>query len=52
MAEDDVAFPTLDDSALAFLETVGVRRSMAADEYLFREWDATYDFFVILSGVV
>jgi thioredoxin reductase (NADPH) len=52
MAEDDVAFPTLDDSALAFLETVGVRRSMAADEYLFREGDATYDFFVILSGVV
>jgi thioredoxin reductase (NADPH) len=52
MADDAAAFPTLDDSQLAALEPLGTRRSMAVGEYLFREGDATYDFFVILSGEV
>src|SRR6266699_2520565 len=50
MADDAVAFPTLDDSELAVLEALGSRRSVAVGEYLYREGDATYDFYVILSG--
>ena len=50
MAEDPVAFPTLDDSELAVLEALGTRRSVAVGEYLYREGDATYDFYVVLSG--
>src|SRR6266851_3062569 len=49
-ADDAVAFPTLDDSELAVLETLGTRRSVAVGEYLYREGDTTYDFYVILSG--
>jgi thioredoxin reductase (NADPH) len=41
MADDAAAFPTLDDSQLTALESLGTRRSMAAGEYLFREGDAT-----------
>ena len=50
MADDAVAFPTLDDSELAVLEALGTRRSVVVGEYLYREGDATYDFYVILSG--
>src|SRR6266581_4096976 len=50
MADDAVAFPTLDDSELAVLEALGTRRSVVVGEYLYREGDATYDFDVILSG--
>src|SRR5437667_3879104 len=50
MADDVVAFPTLDDSELAVLEALGSRRSVAVGEYLYREGDTTYDFYVILSG--
>ena len=37
MADDGVAFPTLDDSELAVLEALGSRRSVAVGEYLYRE---------------
>jgi len=50
MADDAVAFPTLDGSELAVLEALGSRRSVAVGEYLYREGDTTYDFYVILSG--
>jgi thioredoxin reductase (NADPH) len=50
LADDTVAFPTLDDSELAVLEALGTRRSVAVGEYLYREGDTTYDFYVILSG--
>src|SRR5207245_6667555 len=50
LADDAVAFPTLDNSELAVLEALGTRRSVAVGEYLYREGDATYDFYVILSG--
>jgi thioredoxin reductase (NADPH) len=52
MADDAVAFPTLDDAELAVLEALGTRRSVAAGEYLYREGDVSYDFFVIRSGAV
>ena len=51
-ADDAVAFPTLADSELAVLEALGTRRPVAAGEYLYREGDPTYDFYVILSGAV
>ena len=53
MIEDDpTAYPTLDDTQLAVLDGLGTRRSVAAGEYLFREGDPTYDFYVIVSGAV
>jgi thioredoxin reductase (NADPH) len=50
MTDAAVAFPTLDDSELAVLEALGSRRSVAVSEYLYREGDPTYDFYVIRSG--
>jgi thioredoxin reductase (NADPH) len=52
MAEDDTTFPTLDDAEVAVLDGLGTRRAIAAGEYLYRAGDATYDFYVILSGEV
>jgi thioredoxin reductase (NADPH) len=50
--EDTVAFPSLDDTELATLEMLGTRRLIAVGEYLYREGDATYDFYALRSGVV
>jgi thioredoxin reductase (NADPH) len=50
--DDAVAAPELDDAALAVLEALGARRSVAAGEYLYREGDASYDFFAVVSGTV
>jgi thioredoxin reductase (NADPH) len=50
MADDPVAFPALDGSELAVLEVLGTRRSVAVGEYLYREGDTSYDFYVVLSG--
>jgi thioredoxin reductase (NADPH) len=44
--------PTVDDVELAVLEPLGTRRRVEAGEYLYREGDAAYDFYVVLSGVV
>lgn len=44
--------PTLDDAELAILEPLGTRRRVGAGEYLYREGDAVYDFYVVLSGRV
>ncbi|MEY2567309.1 MAG: thioredoxin reductase [Actinomycetota bacterium] len=52
MDDDPVAFPILDAAALAVLEGLGTRQPTATGEYLYREGDATYDFFVVLSGAV
>jgi thioredoxin reductase (NADPH) len=49
---DQSAFPSLDDQDLAILEPLGTRRRVDAGEYLYREGDAAYDFYVVLSGVV
>jgi thioredoxin reductase (NADPH) len=51
-AETDDAFRQLNDAELAALEPFGVRRAMSAGEYLYREGDPGYDFFVVLSGAV
>jgi thioredoxin reductase (NADPH) len=46
------AFPQLSDAEIAALGQHGVRRAVAAGEYLYREGDPTYDFYVVLSGAV
>jgi thioredoxin reductase (NADPH) len=51
-ADDAVVFPTLADSELDVLAALGTRRAVAAGEYLFREGDIAYDFYVMLSGAV
>jgi thioredoxin reductase (NADPH) len=50
-AETD-AFRELNDAELASLARLGVRRPVAAGEYLYREGDASYDFYVVLSGAI
>ncbi len=52
MAADTDAFPQLSDAELATLGQLGVRRAVAAGEYLYRESDPGYDFYVVLSGAV
>ena len=52
MVDDEVAFPTLDASEIAAIDALGKRRSVSAGEYLYREGDARYDFYVVLSGAV
>ena len=52
MLDDQVAFPTLDASEIAAIDGLGSRRSVSAGEYLYREGDARYDFYVVVSGAV
>jgi thioredoxin reductase (NADPH) len=52
MIDEEIAFPTLDDSEIAAIDARGSRRSVSAGEYLYREGDARYDFYVVVSGAV
>jgi thioredoxin reductase (NADPH) len=52
MTDQEVAFPTIDASDLAAIDALGERRSVSVGEYLYREGDARYDFFVVVSGAV
>src|SRR5258708_29555986 len=52
MADDGEAFPTLDDADIAVFDTLGTRRSIAVGDYLYREGDASYDFYVVVTGAV
>jgi len=52
VASDTDAFQQLSGADLAALGRLGVRRAVAAGEYLYREGDASYDFYVVLSGAV
>jgi thioredoxin reductase (NADPH) len=52
LTDDTIAFPTLADSELTVLETLGIQRPVTVGEYLYREGDTTYDFYVIRSGAV
>ena len=51
-AETDDAFRQLNDAELAALGPFGVRRAVSAGEYLYREGDSGYDFYVVLAGAV
>jgi thioredoxin reductase (NADPH) len=44
--------PTLDEAEIALLEPFGTRRTYEVGDYLYRAGDMTYDFFVILVGLV
>jgi thioredoxin reductase (NADPH) len=52
LAADPTAFQDLNDAELVALEKLGVRRAVTAGEYLYREGDANYDFYVVLAGSV
>ncbi len=52
MADETDAYPTLDASDIAFIAELGARRQVSAGEYLYREGDVTYDFFVLMSAEV
>jgi thioredoxin reductase (NADPH) len=44
------AGPLLEASEIAALEAFGTRRPTRVGEYLYREGDPAYDFYVVLSG--
>lgn len=52
MKADPSAFPVLDPSEVAIFEALGTRRRVVPGEYLYREGDAAYDFWIVLSGAV
>ena len=52
MATEADAFLQLNDAELAALGQLGVRRKVSTGEYLYREGDSGYDFYVVLSGAV
>jgi len=52
LAAETDAFLQLTEAELAALEPIGVRRAVSAGEYLYREGDPGYDFYVVLAGAV
>jgi hypothetical protein len=52
VAADSDAFLQLSDAELAALGRLGVRRAVAAGEYLYRQGVSSYDFYVVLAGAV
>jgi thioredoxin reductase (NADPH) len=52
MADETEATPTLDATDIALVAELGVRRRVSEGEYLYREGDVTYDFFVLVSAEV
>jgi thioredoxin reductase (NADPH) len=52
MLDDAAAFPLLNETDLALLEGLGTRQRVGVGEYLFRQGDETYNFYVVLSAVV
>jgi thioredoxin reductase (NADPH) len=52
VTDADLSIPTFDHSEIAFLDPLGIRRRVAAGDYLYRAGDTGYDFYVVLSGRV
>ncbi len=52
MVDEAQAFPALDASDIAAIEALGTRRSVTSGDYLFRQGDVTYDFYIVISGEV
>jgi thioredoxin reductase (NADPH) len=52
MGDEEEATPTLGPSDMALATQVGVVRQVREGEYLYREGDSSYDFFVLLSAEV
>jgi thioredoxin reductase (NADPH) len=52
MGEEEEASATLDAADMALVAQLGETRQVTEGEYLFREGDVTYDFFVLVSAEV
>jgi thioredoxin reductase (NADPH) len=52
MGDEDEATPTLDAADIALVAQLGTRRQVREGEYLYREGDVAYDFFVLVSAEV
>ncbi len=52
MGDDEAATPSLNAADMALITQLGVGRQVAVGEYLYREGDVTYDFFVLVSAEV
>ena len=52
MADEEAATPTLDAADMALVAELGTRRQVEKGEYLYREGDVAYDFFVLVSAEV
>jgi thioredoxin reductase (NADPH) len=52
MADEEEAWPTLSSADMALVGQLGVRRQVREGEYLYREGDVAYDFFVLVSAEV
>src|SRR5258708_7980118 len=52
MDDDEVASPILSPPEIAAIDALGKRRAVSRGDYLYREGDAKYDFYVIVSGAV
>ena len=52
MGDEEEATPTLDAADMALVAQLGVRRQVREGEYLYREGDVAYDFFVLVSAEV
>jgi thioredoxin reductase (NADPH) len=49
---DEEAFPQLDAADIDLIATLGTRRQVNQGEYLYREGDLTYDFYVVVSAEI
>ena len=52
MGDEEEATPTLDAADMALVTQLGVRRQVREGDYLYREGDVAYDFFVLVSAEV
>jgi thioredoxin reductase (NADPH) len=52
MGDEEEATPTLDDADMALVTQLGTARQVREGEYLYREGDVTYDFFVLVNAEV
>jgi thioredoxin reductase (NADPH) len=52
MVDEAEAFPSLDAGDIEVIEALGTRQSVSPGDHLFRQGDATYDFYVVVSGEV
>src|ERR1700722_9914874 len=52
MGIEEDATPTLDAADIDLVTQLGVRRQVREGEYLYREGDVAYDFFVLVSAEV
>jgi thioredoxin reductase (NADPH) len=52
LMNDDEAIPQLGAADIALIQSLGTRRRVNRGEYLYREGDVTYDFYVVLTAEI